>query len=89
MKADGFRRVEVITGVGRRRCWTDEEKAWIVAESLDPATTVSAVGESVRCRIARRSCWPCTWSVGEALEILTLLPAGVLSYKRMMTLSLS
>src|SRR4051795_522895 len=40
---DGFRRVEVITGVGRRRRWTDEEKAWIVAESLAPATTTSAV----------------------------------------------
>src|SRR4051812_50061593 len=40
---DGFRRVEVITGVGRRRRWTDEEKAWIVAESLGPASTVSAV----------------------------------------------
>jgi hypothetical protein len=25
-KADGFRRLEVITGVGRRRRWTDEEK---------------------------------------------------------------
>ena len=33
----------MITGVGRRRRWTDEEKAWIVAESLDPASTVSAV----------------------------------------------
>jgi transposase len=42
-KADSFRRVEVITGTGRRRRWTDEEKAWIVAESLDPTTTVSAV----------------------------------------------
>src|SRR3954449_12051617 len=42
-KADEFRRLEVITGVGRRRRWTAEEKAWIVAESLDPATTVSAV----------------------------------------------
>src|SRR5918911_158550 len=42
-KADGFRRIEVITGVGRRRRWTDEEKAWIVAESLDPASSVSAV----------------------------------------------
>src|SRR3954462_4934640 len=40
---DGFRRIEVITGVGRRWRWTDEEKAWIVAESLDPAATVSAV----------------------------------------------
>ena len=42
-KADSFRRIEVITGVGRHRRWTEEEKAWIVAESLDPATTVSAV----------------------------------------------
>ena len=42
-KADSFRRVEVITGVGRHRRWTDEEKARIVAESLDPATTSSAV----------------------------------------------
>ena len=33
----------MITGVGRRRRWTDEEKAWIVAESLDPASTASAV----------------------------------------------
>ena len=35
--------VEVITGVGRRRRWTLEEKARLVAESLDPATTASAV----------------------------------------------
>src|SRR3954454_17119663 len=40
---DSFRRIEVITGVGRRRRWTSEEKARIVAESLDPATTASAV----------------------------------------------
>jgi transposase len=43
-KADGFRRLEVITGVGRRRRWSDEDKARIVAESLDPGTTASAVG---------------------------------------------
>ena len=41
--ADSFRRLEVITGVGRRRRWSDEDKARIVAESLDPATTTSAV----------------------------------------------
>ena len=40
---DGFRRIEGSTGVGRRRRWTAEDKAWIVAESLDPATTASAV----------------------------------------------
>src|SRR5215213_10045380 len=41
--ADGFRRLEVITGIGRRRRWSDEDNARIVAESLDPATTSSAV----------------------------------------------
>ena len=41
--ADSFRRFEVITGVGRRRRWSLEDKARIVAESLDPATTASAV----------------------------------------------
>ena len=40
---DSFRRLEVITGVGRRRRWSLEEKARIVAESLDPATTAAAV----------------------------------------------
>ena len=33
----------MITGVGRRRRWSLEDKARIVAESLDPATTSSAV----------------------------------------------
>ena len=40
---DSFRRLEIITGVGRRRRWTLEEKARIVTESLDPTTTSSAV----------------------------------------------
>jgi transposase len=42
-KADGFRRLEVITGVDRRRRWSLEDKARIVAESLAPGTTASAV----------------------------------------------
>ena len=40
---DSFRRLEVIAGVGRRRRWSDEDKARIVAESLDPRTSASAV----------------------------------------------
>jgi transposase len=40
---DGFRRIELITGVGRRRRWTAAEKMRIVAESFDPTTTSSAV----------------------------------------------
>lgn len=37
------RRVEVITGVGRRRRWSDEEKAQIVAESFAPGAVVAEV----------------------------------------------
>ena len=54
---DGFRRIEVITGVGRRRRWTDEEKAWIVAESLDPATTSSAVARRYGLHASRLFVW--------------------------------
>ena len=55
--ADSFRRIEVITGVGRRRHWTDEEKAWIVAESLDPATTVSAVARRYGLHVSQLFTW--------------------------------
>jgi transposase len=37
------RRFEVFTGTGRRRDWSMEDKARIVAESLQPGASVSAV----------------------------------------------
>ena len=43
-----YRRIEVITGLVRRRNWTDEEKARMVAESAQPDANISA--------IARRFC---------------------------------
>jgi transposase len=42
-EGDSYRRVEVITGQPRRRRWTDEEKAWIVAESLEEGANISEV----------------------------------------------
>ena len=42
-KAEPVRRLEVFTGAGRRRSWTTEQKAQIVAESCAEGTTVSAV----------------------------------------------
>jgi transposase len=39
----GYRRVEVLTGPGRRRRWTAEDKARIVAETLLPGARVSEV----------------------------------------------
>jgi transposase len=37
------RRIEVFTGTGRRRTWTAEDKAQIVAETLSAGETVCAV----------------------------------------------
>jgi transposase len=37
------RRIEIFTGAGRRRSWSAEQKAAIVAESLSGSGTVSAV----------------------------------------------
>ncbi len=40
-----FERIEVITGVARRRRWSVEEKRRIVAESLNSGLSVSAVAQ--------------------------------------------
>src|SRR5580704_2172050 len=39
----GFRRIEVLTGPARRRRWSAEDKARIVAETLAPGARVSEV----------------------------------------------
>lgn len=42
-KGGGYRRVEVLTGPGRRLKWSDEDKARIVAETLEPGAVVAEV----------------------------------------------
>ena len=76
-KADGFRRIEVITGVGRRRRWTDEEKAWIVAESLDPAATVSAVARRYGLHPSQLFVWRQQLAAPAAREALEFMPVVV------------
>jgi transposase len=39
----GYRRVEILTGPGRRRKWSGDEKARIVAEAAQPGVVVSEV----------------------------------------------
>jgi transposase len=41
--SEPIRRLELFTGAGRRRTWSDEEKAAIIAESDGPGTSISAV----------------------------------------------
>ncbi|MBC4018047.1 transposase [Siccirubricoccus deserti] len=42
-KDGGYRRVEVLTRPGRRRKWSDDDKARIVAETLEPGAVVAEV----------------------------------------------
>ena len=39
----GYRRIELITGTTRRRRWSDDERARILAESFEPGANISAV----------------------------------------------
>ena len=76
-KADEFRRIEVITGTGRRWRWTDEEKAWIVAESLDPATTVSAVARRYGLHASQLFVWRQQLAAPAAREAPAFVPVVV------------
>lgn len=42
-KAGGYRRLEVLTEPGRRRRWSDDDKAKVVAETLEPGAVVAEV----------------------------------------------
>jgi transposase len=42
-KGSGPRRIEVLTSPGRRRQWSDDEKARIVAETAQPGAVVTEV----------------------------------------------
>jgi transposase len=42
-KGAGYRRIEVLTGPGRRRRWSDDDKARIVAETTQPGAVVTEV----------------------------------------------
>jgi transposase len=42
-KGVGYGRIELLTGPGRRRKWSDDDKARIVAETTQPGAVVSVV----------------------------------------------
>src|SRR5688572_97912 len=76
-KADSFRRIEVITGVGRRRRWSEEDKARIVAESLDPATTSSAVARRYGLHASQLFVWRQQLAASAAREAPEFVPVVV------------
>ena len=75
--AGGCRRLEGSTGGGRRRRWTAEEKAWIVAESLAPATTAAAVARRYGLHASQLFVWRQQLRRGAASAAATEGPAFV------------
>ena len=74
---DGFRRLEVITGVGRRRRWSDEDKARIVAESLGPRTSASAVARRYGLHASQLFTWRQRLAALAACEASGFVPVVV------------
>ena len=56
-EADTFRRVEVITGNGRRRRWPEAVKAAIVAEALEEGAVVSEIARRHRVAASQIFTW--------------------------------
>jgi transposase len=52
-----IRRLEVFTGVGGRRAWSDEDKGRIVAESFAAGANVSAVARRYGLRPQQVYAW--------------------------------
>lgn len=67
------RRFEVFTGAGRRRDWSDEDKARIVAESYEPGATVSDVAR--RHAMSPQQLFGWRRLLRRASETLSALPA--------------
>src|SRR5919112_6518671 len=82
IKDEPFRRIEVITGVERRRRWSEEDKARIVAESLEPGVVVADVARRYGIHRNQLYGWRSAFGVqpakaGEAREALGFVPITV------------
>ena len=72
----GWRRVEVLTGPGRRRSWDAAAKAQVVAESYAPGAVVSAVAR--RWQMAPQQLF--TWRREARAAGRVASPAGALDF---------
>jgi transposase len=75
-KAEGYRRVEVLTGPRRRRNWTEDAKSRAVAESCAPGAVVSDVAR--RWQISPQQLF--TWRRQARAAALEAPVAGALSF---------
>ena len=75
-KAEGYRRVEILTGPRRRREWSEDDKARAVAESCAPGAVASDVAH--RWQIAPQQLF--TWRRQARAAALVEPPSGALRF---------
>src|ERR1700680_576807 len=63
-----YRRIELITGERRRRQWTAEEKARIVAESFEEGANISEVARRNGVVRGLLTVWPQKFAAGEGVQ---------------------
>jgi transposase len=76
-KGGGYPRIEVLTGPGRRRRWSDDDKARIVAETLEPGAVVSEVARRWQVSPQQVFDWRRQARVGSAKAGTPAMPAFV------------
>jgi transposase len=77
-EADPYRRIELITGTARRRRWTNEEKAAIVAESTRPGVNVAEVARRFGVNRGLLQTWR-RKAIGEASVFVPLRVEGLVA----------
>ena len=77
-EADAYRRIELITGTSRRRRWTIEEKAAIVAESARPGVNVAEVARRFGVNRGLLQTWR-RKAIGEASVFVPLRVEGLVA----------
>jgi transposase len=73
----GYRRVEVLTDPGRRRKWSEADKARIVAETLEPGAVVAEVARRRQICPQQVFAWRREMRVGALarLDFVPIVPA--------------
>jgi len=73
----GYRRVEVLTGRGRCRHWSDEQKARIAAEAMMPGAVVSQIARRWQICPQQVFAWRRAALRGTSTELVATGPAFV------------
>jgi transposase-like protein len=75
-EGDGYRRIEVITGQSRRRRWTGEEKARIMAESLEAGANISEVARRNGVARGLLTAWRRQFATGAHSKVPSFVRSG-------------